>query len=173
MGCVDHIGRDDQVVVEKFAAQRVVGDDAADLGRRQEHRLRALGGEPFVDRSLIAQIDLGTRERLEFDVFLRQPALADSAARSLGWLRTLLVEKYYFDWFNEKVVAALTRLIGVGLWKGGDEGLIDGAMVNGTAATIGWFGSVVRRVQSGYLYSYAFWMVIGLAVLLGWSLLRM
>ena len=105
--------------------------------------------------------------------FLRQPALADWAARSLGWLRTLLVEKYYFDWFNEKVIAALTRLIGVGLWKGGDEGLIDGAMVNGTAATIGWFGSVVRRVQSGYLYSYAFWMVIGLAVLLGWFLLRL
>ena len=104
--------------------------------------------------------------------FLRQPALADWAARSLGWLRTLLVEKYYFDWFNEKVIAALTRLIGVGLWKGGDEGLIDGAMVNGTAATIGWLGSVVRRVQSGYLYSYAFWMVIGLAVLLGWFLMR-
>jgi NADH-quinone oxidoreductase subunit L len=50
--------------------------------------------------------------------------------------------------------------------------LIDGALVNGTAATVGWFGGVVRRVQSGYLYSYAFWMVIGLALLLGWFLMH-
>jgi NADH-quinone oxidoreductase subunit L len=61
-------------------------------------------------------------------------------------------------------------LIGVGLWKGGDEALIDGALVNGSAATVGWFGSVVRRVQSGYLYSYAFWMMIGLALLLAYFL---
>ena len=77
--------------------------------------------------------------------------------------------KYYFDWFNEHVLAALTRLIGVGLWKGGDEGLIDGG-VNGTAEAVSGFGGVLRPVQSGYLYSYAFWMVIGLAVLLGWFL---
>jgi NADH-quinone oxidoreductase subunit L len=102
--------------------------------------------------------------------FLKRPALADQAARRYRLLYRILSEKYYFDWFNEKILAALTRGIGVGLWKGGDEGLIDGAMVNGTAATVGWFGGIVRRVQSGYLYSYAFWMVIGLAVLLGWYL---
>jgi NADH-quinone oxidoreductase subunit L len=102
--------------------------------------------------------------------FLRRPQLADQAAVRLRWLYTLLTHKYYFDWFNEKVVAALTRLIGVALWKGGDQGLIDGVMVDGTAAGVTWVGSMVRRVQSGYLYSYAFWMVIGLAVLLGWFL---
>jgi NADH-quinone oxidoreductase subunit L len=105
--------------------------------------------------------------------FLWKPSLADGVARSFGWLRRLLIEKYYFDWFNQNVVAALTRLIGYGLWKGGDQALIDGALVNGSASTVGWFGSVLRRVQSGYLYSYAFWMVIGLAVLLGWFLERM
>jgi NADH-quinone oxidoreductase subunit L len=104
--------------------------------------------------------------------FLRRPALATQAARSFGWLRTILVEKYYFDWINEKIIAPLARGIGFGLWKAGDQGLIDGALVNGSAATIGWFGSVVRRVQNGYLYSYAFWMVIGLAALLGWFLAR-
>jgi len=102
--------------------------------------------------------------------FLWRPSLADMAAARLRVLRTLLTHKYYFDWFNEHVVAALTRGIGIGLWKGGDQGLIDGALVNGTAAGIGWFGGVVRRVQSGYLYSYAFWMMIGLALLLGWFL---
>ncbi len=102
--------------------------------------------------------------------FLWRPLWADEAQRALGWLYRLLINKYYFDWFNEQVLAALTRLIGVGLWKGGDEALIDGAMVNGSAAAVGWAGSMLRRVQSGYLYSYAFWMMIGLAVLLGWFL---
>jgi len=102
--------------------------------------------------------------------FLKKPELADEAARRFRLAYRILSEKYYFDWFNENVLAALTRGIGVGLWKGGDQGLIDGAMVNGTAEGVGWFGGVLRRVQSGYLYSYAFWMVIGLAVLLGWYL---
>ncbi|HYL00819.1 MAG TPA: NADH-quinone oxidoreductase subunit L, partial [Steroidobacteraceae bacterium] len=102
--------------------------------------------------------------------FLRRPQLADAAARRLRPVYRILSEKYYFDWFNEKILAALARAAGTALWKGGDEGLIDGAMVNGTAAGVGWFGGVLRRVQSGYLYSYAFWMIIGLAVLLGWYL---
>jgi NADH-quinone oxidoreductase subunit L len=102
--------------------------------------------------------------------FLKKPELADEAARRLRLAYRILSEKYYFDWFNENVLAVLTRGVGVGLWKGGDQGLIDGAMVNGTAEGVGWFGGVLRRVQSGYLYSYAFWMVIGLAVLLGWYL---
>jgi NADH-quinone oxidoreductase subunit L len=102
--------------------------------------------------------------------FLKRPELADQAARRLRLTYRILSEKYYFDWFNENVLAPLTRAVGTGLWKGGDQGLIDGAMVNGTAEGVGWFGGVLRRVQSGYLYSYAFWMVIGLAVLLGWYL---
>jgi NADH-quinone oxidoreductase subunit L len=102
--------------------------------------------------------------------FLRRPQWADAAARRLRWLYVALTEKYWFDWFNERVLAALARGVGVGLWKGGDERLIDGAMVNGSAATVGWLGSVMRRVQSGYLYTYAFWMMIGLALLLGWFL---
>ena len=104
--------------------------------------------------------------------FLWRPIWADVAARRVSLLYTILVNKYYFDWFNEHVVTALTRGIGTGLWKAGDQGLIDGALVNGSANTVGWFGGVLRRVQSGYLYAYAFWMVIGLAVLLGWFLVR-
>ncbi len=104
--------------------------------------------------------------------FLRRPQLADRAAKAFGWLYTLLVEKYYFDWINERIIAPLARGVGFGLWKAGDQGVIDGALVNGSAETIGWLGGVVRKVQSGYLYSYAFWMVIGLAALLGWFLAR-
>jgi len=103
-------------------------------------------------------------------LFLRRPDWADVLAQRFRWARSLLTHKYYFDWFNEHVVAALTRGLGTGLWKGGDQFLIDGALVNGSASAVGWFGTVARRVQSGYLYSYAFWMMIGLALLLGWFL---
>jgi NADH-quinone oxidoreductase subunit L len=104
--------------------------------------------------------------------FLKKPSLSYKVASAFSWLREILVQKYYFDWFNQTVIAGLTRLIGFGLWKGGDQALIDGALVNGSAHTVSWFGSVIRRVQNGYLYSYAFWMVIGLAILLGWFLRR-
>jgi NADH-quinone oxidoreductase subunit L len=102
--------------------------------------------------------------------FLKKPSWSYKVASTFSWLREILVQKYYFDWFNQTIIAGLTRLIGFGLWKGGDQALIDGALVNGSAHTVNWFGSVMRRVQNGYLYSYAFWMVIGLAVLLGWFL---
>jgi len=104
--------------------------------------------------------------------FLRNPQWADRAQQRFSWLYRLLTQKYYFDWVNEKVIAPLTRGIGIGLWKGGDEVLIDGALVNGTARAVSGFGSVLRLVQSGYLYSYAFWMMIGLALLLGWFLMH-
>ena len=102
--------------------------------------------------------------------FLKKPSWANAWAKNLSLVRTVLVEKYFFDWFNQAVIARLARGIGYGLWKGGDQALIDGVLVNGSAHTVSWFGSVIRRVQNGYLYSYAFWMMIGLAALLGWFL---
>jgi NADH-quinone oxidoreductase subunit L len=104
--------------------------------------------------------------------FLKKPEWADAWARALSPLRTLLVNKFYFDWFNENVLCALARGLGKGLWRVGDEGLIDGGMVNGTANTVGRLGGLLRHLQSGYLYSYAFWTMIGLALLLGWFLVR-
>jgi NADH-quinone oxidoreductase subunit L len=102
--------------------------------------------------------------------FLWRPALADSSARRFGWLRTILINKYYFDWLNEKIIAPLARGIGIVLWRGGDQGIIDGAVVNGSAGLVGWIAGVTRHLQSGFLYSYAFWMIIGLALMLGWLL---
>jgi NADH-quinone oxidoreductase subunit L len=55
----------------------------------------------------------------------------------------------------------------------GDQFLIDTVAVNGSAHTVGFIAGIVRRVQSGYLYSYAFWMMIGLAAMLGWFLTRL
>jgi NADH-quinone oxidoreductase subunit L len=103
---------------------------------------------------------------------LRRPDQAEAIRQRVGWLYRLLVNKYYFDWFNENVLARAGRGLGLALWRGGDEAVIDGAMVNGSAQAVGWFAGRVRLIQSGFLYSYAFWMIVGLVLLLGWFLIR-
>ena len=103
---------------------------------------------------------------------LKRPHALDGLASAVAPLRRVLDNKYYFDWFNENVLAAGSRALGRIFWKAGDQTLIDGALVNGSAGLVGALAGVVRRVQTGYLYTYAVWMVIGLALLLGWFLLR-
>jgi len=107
-----------------------------------------------------------------YTFFKWKPALADSAERTFKWLHTMLTEKYGFDWFNENVIAAGARALGGGLWRFGDQELIDDGMVNGSARVVGWFSSVLRYAQSGYLYHYAFAMILGLASLLLWLIWR-
>ena len=141
----------------------VIGAVGEEFAGPVQAALHGLVSLPF----LLALAGAGTA----WACFLYRPAWADAIARRFHGLQTLLTQKYYFDWFNENVLAALTRGIGMGLWKGGDQALIDGVMVDGTADTVGRFGGLMRRVQSGYLYSYAFWMMIGLAscwLFLGW-----
>jgi NADH-quinone oxidoreductase subunit L len=104
-------------------------------------------------------------------LYLKRPELAERIRERAAGLYRLLVNKYYFDWFNENVIARATRLVGTALWRGGDEAAIDGALVNGSAGLVGWLAGVSRQLQSGFLYSYAFWMIIGLALLLAWFLI--
>jgi len=104
--------------------------------------------------------------------FLRKPEWANSVERSFKWLQIVLLEKYGFDWFNEHVIVAGSRLLGGGLWRIGDQTLIDDGLVNGSARAVGWLGSVMRYAQSGYLYHYAFAMILGLASLLLWLIWR-
>jgi NADH-quinone oxidoreductase subunit L len=104
--------------------------------------------------------------------FLKKPSLADAAERSFKWLYTILVDKYGFDWFNEHVIMPAARMLGGGLWRFGDQMIIDDGLVNGSARTVGWLGSIMRYAQSGYLYHYAFAMILGLAGLLMWLIWR-
>jgi NADH-quinone oxidoreductase subunit L len=105
-------------------------------------------------------------------LYIKWPHLPGAIDSKLTPLRWILERKYGFDWFNETVLAGGGRLLGKLFWWLGDRVIIDGIAVNGSAKTIGFFAGIVRRVQSGFLYSYAFWMVIGLAVMLGWFLSR-
>jgi NADH-quinone oxidoreductase subunit L len=79
---------------------------------------------------------------------------------------TVLDNKYYMDRINQTVFAGGARLLGGGLWKVGDRTLIDGLIVNGSAKLVGWFSSVVRHIQSGYIYHYAFVMILGILAFL-------
>jgi NADH-quinone oxidoreductase subunit L len=76
-------------------------------------------------------------------------------------LHTLLDNKYYMDKFNEVVWAGGARLVGGGLSRVGDRTLIDGLIVNGSAKLVGWFSRVIRVLQTGYIYHYAFVMILG------------
>jgi NADH-quinone oxidoreductase subunit L len=94
------------------------------------------------------------------------PALPAAIKRAAQPIYTLLENKYYMDWINENILARGARALGVGLWKGGDQAVIDGAVVNGSARLVGWVSSIVRHVQSGYIYHYALAMIIGVFVLM-------
>ena len=107
---------------------------------------------------------------LAWYLYLRSPRALERLAGFFAPIQPLLEQKYYFDWFNENVLAAGSRTLGRWFWRAGDQALIDGLAVNGSASMVAVLGGLVRRVQTGYLYSYAFWMMIGLAALLGWFL---
>ncbi len=98
-------------------------------------------------------------------LWCRRPDLPAKITARLGALHTLLVRKYYFDDLYEKTLAGFGRGIGSGLWRIGDMRLIDGLIVNGSAHGVGRLAQVIRKIQSGFLYHYAFVMIIGLVLL--------
>jgi NADH-quinone oxidoreductase subunit L len=83
-------------------------------------------------------------------------------------IHTLLDNKYYMDKINEVVFARGARVLGNGLWNVGDRTLIDGLIVNGSAKVVGWFSALIRHLQSGYIYHYAFVMILGVVGFLIW-----
>jgi NADH-quinone oxidoreductase subunit L len=99
-------------------------------------------------------------------MYMRNPALPAAIKSKCQPLYTLLENKYYIDWFNENVLARGARLLGMGLWKIGDQKIIDGALVNGSWKVVGWISGIVRRLQSGFIYHYAFGMILGVFVLM-------
>ena len=102
--------------------------------------------------------------------YLWLPQIPAFFARALSPIKAILDNKYFMDDFNQAVFAKGARLIGSGLWKAGDQGLIDGLIVNGSARLVGWFSGSARKFQSGYLYHYAFAMILGLIGLISWIL---
>ncbi len=104
-------------------------------------------------------------------LYLFHTALPARIARAAGGLYTLLLNNYYFDRFNERVFAGGARAIGRLFSNVGDATIIEG-IVNGSGRMVAWWGTVLRQMQSGYVYHYAFTMIIGLFALLTWWVIR-
>ncbi len=99
-------------------------------------------------------------------LYLKRPDIPAIIKDRSGIVYTILDNKYGFDDFNNKVIAAGSRGLGKLLWQIGDEKIIDGFIVNGAAKSVGWFSGVIRYLQTGFLYHYAFAMFVGLFALI-------
>ena len=103
---------------------------------------------------------------LSFYMYMINPALPAWIKQQFMPVYVLFENKYYLDWINENIVARGARALGTGLWKGGDQAIIDGAIVNGSWKLVGRIADRFRALQSGYLYHYALVMIVGIFVLL-------
>ncbi len=126
-----------------------------------EHGMLAL---PF----WLAMAGLGLATTVWLFWFRKNPNIDVELQRKGGPVTRALQDKYGFDDFNQRVFAGGGRGLGSFLWNTGDRGLIDGAVVNGSARAVGWLAGRVRFLQTGYLYHYAIAMIIGLVALLTW-----
>jgi NADH-quinone oxidoreductase subunit L len=99
-------------------------------------------------------------------LYMARPEIPGKLMQRCQPVHTLLVKKYYFDEIYYAVFAMGSRILGWVLWQIGDVRIIDGLFVNGSAKVVGAVSAVVRHIQSGYLYHYAFGMIIGLLLLL-------
>ncbi|MDE2427835.1 MAG: NADH-quinone oxidoreductase subunit L [Burkholderiales bacterium] len=102
-------------------------------------------------------------------LYLVKPSIPAAIKEKAGFIYTILDNKYYMDRFNEIFFAGGARLLGGGLWNIGDKGLIDGLVVNGSAKLVGWTSRMIRQLQTGYIYHYAFVMIIGVMAFLAYT----
>ncbi len=99
-------------------------------------------------------------------LYLVKPAWPALIRSRFEPLYTLLDNKYYMDWINENLLARGARALGTGLWRGGDQTLIDGLLVNGSWKLVARLSGLARQLQTGYLYHYALVMILGVFVLM-------
>ena len=101
-------------------------------------------------------------------MYMINPAVPAAIKRVFHPIYVLFENKYYMDWFNENVLARGARALGTGLWKGGDQAIIEGGVVNASWKLVGCVSSWTRQLQTGYLYHYALVMILGVFLLMTW-----
>ena len=103
-----------------------------------------------------------------FYMYMINPAVPAAIKRACMPIYNLFENKYYMDWINENILARGARAMGTGLWKGADQSVIDGGIVNGSWKLVGAVSAITRQIQSGYLYHYALAMIVGVFLLMTW-----
>jgi NADH-quinone oxidoreductase subunit L len=156
------------VVAGYFVGPVVYGDFFGDAVRPTDgeyHGVAAFMLHGFVSAPFwLALAGIGTA----YVLYIRRKDLPKLVAGRFGPLYALVERKYGFDELYSWLFAGGARTVGRGFWRGGDQTLIDGLMVNGSARVVGWFSGVVRLVQSGLLNQYAVAMLIAVAILIFW-----
>ena len=104
--------------------------------------------------------------------YIKWPQLPEKISKQFMNIHKILVNKYYFDHFYEKVIAKNTVKLGSMFWNFGDIKIIDDFFVNGTAIKIQQLSLITKKMQSGYIYHYALMMVIGLSLFLAWIIIN-
>ena len=103
---------------------------------------------------------------LAYVFYMVKPEWPTAIKKTFMPIFTLLENKYYLDWINENILARGARALGTGLWKVGDQAIIDGGLVNGSWKLVDWISGSVRKLQTGFLYHYALVMILGIFVLM-------
>ncbi len=150
--------------IEVLPQHDVIGEMARQFAGSGPFIAHGLQSAPF----LLAVLGFATA----WFAYIRYPHVPGVVKEKIGLLYTILVHKYGFDEFYQTVFVSGAQSAGRMLWRIGDVKIIDGLMVNGTARVIRWASVVVRRIQSGYIYHYAFAMIIGLFLLMTFFLHR-
>lgn len=104
-------------------------------------------------------------------LYVISPGTSTKIYNALSGINRILENKYYVDWVYENVFARGARVIGKGFWKGGDKGIIDGFIISGSTKAVGFLAAVSRKFQSGFVYHYAFSMLVGVIVLISFFVL--
>ncbi len=149
--------------------------DAITVNADQHHAMRELA-QAFHGPMAMASHALGTAPFwlalagvvLAYVLYMVKTNWPAAIQQMVQPLHTLLDHKYYLDAFNEHVLARGARVIGTGLWRWGDQAVIDGAVVNGSWRWVSRISSWVRQGQTGYLYHYALAMIMGVFLLMTW-----
>jgi NADH-quinone oxidoreductase subunit L len=100
--------------------------------------------------------------------YLRRPDIPAMLAQRFRLLHQMLLNKYWFDEFYSWAFAKGARVLGGSLWRRGDQSIIDGFVVNGSARMVERVSRLAKAFQSGYIYHYAFAMLIGVFALVTW-----
>ena len=109
---------------------------------------------------------------LSWYFYMKRPDIPAAIKQKLSFIYSILENKYGFDSFNERFFAGGSRFLGNKLWQIGDVQLIDGAIVNGTAKLVGKLSGIVRQLQSGMIYHYAFSMILAVFLVLTYLLIK-
>jgi len=147
-------------VLPQHEVLKEVGEDFS-IGHFIGHGLISI---PF----LFAMLGLGSA----WYFYEKRPDIPQKITEKIAFIYKMLIQKFWFDEFNDWFFAGGARKLGRWFWNLGDVKIIDGLIVNGSAKTVGWISSKIRNVQTGYLYHYAFSMIIGLVVMMAWILFK-